>query len=261
MNPSLLALLALAAFAAGFFDAVVGGGGLISMPALVACLPGATPLPVILGINKVQSFTGTSLAAGKFLHSGTVHWREALPPVLGALLGAAGGVALAYYLQDRMGPLLRPLILGLMVAMFLFTLLRPDVGRIHAPRFGQAHQRGLSALIGLALGFYDGFFGPGTGSLLIFLFVAVLGFDFLRASALAKGANWASNLSSVAIFLWRGSWIPTVALAMALANGAGGWLGAHLAIQRGTRLVRAIFLLMVGALILSLGWRTLRGLG
>lgn len=250
--------LALAAFAAGFFDAVVGGGGLITIPALVTWLPGATGLPVILGINKVQAFTGTSLAAGKFLHSGTFHWRDAVLPVAGALVGAVGGAGLAYVLQDRMGPLLRLVILALLVAMLLFTLLRPDLGKVHAPRFGLDHQRGLSGLIGLVLGFYDGFFGPGSGSLLIFLFVAVLGYDFLRASALAKAANWASDASSLTVFLWRGSWIPSVALAMALGNGLGGWLGAHVALARGSSWVRTMFLGVVGVLILRFGWQLVR---
>lgn len=251
----MLVLLGGAAFLAGFIDAVVGGGGLISMPALMLGLPGTTPLPVILGINKLQSTTGTTLAAWKYLRSGILHWQEMAWPVVAAMIGACGGVALAYRLK---GDFLRPLMLILMVAMLLWTLFKPAQGQVHAPRFGLSHQRGLAVLISLVLGFYDGFFGPGTGSILIFLFVAVLGFDFLRASALAKSVNWASNLAAMALFVWHGSWIPEVALAMALGNGAGGYLGAHLALEKGTRFVRGFFICVVSALILRLGWQMFR---
>ena len=251
-----LALLMLAALLAGFIDAVVGGGGLITVPALMLGLPAGTPLPTLLGTNKVVAVTGATMAAGKFLRSGTLAWREMVAPVLASALGATGGVWLTYRVH---GDFLRPVMLGLLVAMLAFTLLKPDLGNLHAPRFGLSHQRGLAALIALALGFYDGFFGPGTGSLLIFLFVAVLGFDFLRASALAKSVNWASNLTAMGLFVWHGSWIPSVALSMAVANGVGGYLGAHVALSKGSRWVRGVFIGVVGALILRLGWQVFRG--
>lgn len=254
--PSLSAilLLMLAALLAGFIDAVVGGGGLITVPALMIALPTGTPLPTLLGTNKVVACTGTTMAAGKFLWSGTLSWREMVRPVTASALGASGGVWLTYRIH---GDFLRPVMLGLLVAMLAFTLLKPDLGHIHAPRFGLGHQRGLATLIAMVLGFYDGFFGPGTGSLLIFLFVAVLGFDFLRASALAKSVNWASNLTAMGLFLWQGSWIPSVALSMAAANGAGGYLGARVALSKGSHWVRGVFIGVVGALILRLGWQVL----
>ncbi|HEX9011851.1 MAG TPA: TSUP family transporter [Holophagaceae bacterium] len=256
--PSLpvLLLLMLAALLAGFIDAVVGGGGLITVPALLLGLPAGTPLPTLLGTNKVVAVTGTTLAAGKFVRARALDWREMVLPVLASGLGSAGGVWLTYHMH---ADFLRPLMLGLLVAMLAFTLLKPDLGSLHAPRFGLAHQRGLAALISVCLGFYDGFFGPGTGSVLIFLFVAVLGFDFLRSSALAKAVNWASNITAMGLFVLRGSWLPVVALSMAVANGAGGYLGAHVALTRGSRWVRAVFIAVVGALILRLGWQVLRG--
>ena len=251
--PFTLALLTLAAFAAGFIDAVVGGGGLITMPALLLGMPGA-PLPVVLGNNKVQAGTGTTVAAWKFLRSGAMGWRDCLGPVIASAAGSVGGAALAYHLGTAF---MRPLMIVLMAAMLAFTLLKPDLGRVHAPKYGQAHQRGLALLIALILGFYDGFFGPGVGSLLIFLFVAVLGFDFLRASALAKAVNWASNMAALGVFLLRGSWTPAVGLAMAVGNGAGGWLGAHLALRKGSAWVRRLFLLVVSALLIRLTWQAL----
>jgi len=251
--PALL-LLMLAALLAGFIDAVVGGGGLITVPALMIALPAGTPLPTLLGTNKVVACTGTTMAAGEFLRSGTLSWREMVGPVVASALGAAGGVWLTYRVH---GDFLRPAMLSLLVVMLAFTLLKPDLGHIHAPRFGLSHQRGLANLLALALGFYDGFFGPGTGSVLIFLFVAVLGFDFLRASALAKSVNWASNLTAMGLFLWQGSWIPSIALSMAAANGVGGYLGARAALSKGSRWVRGVFIGVVGALILRLGWQVL----
>ncbi len=253
--PALL-LLMLAALLAGFVDAIVGGGGLITVPALMIALPGGTSLPTLLGTNKVVAVTGATMAAGKFLRSGTLSWREMVGPVLASALGASAGVWLTYRMH---GDFLRPVMFGLLVVMLIFTLLKPDLGHLHAPRFGLGHQRSLAALIALALGFYDGFFGPGVGSLLIFLFVAVLGFDFLRASALAKSVNWASNLTAMGLFVWQGSWIPSVALGMAAANGVGGYLGAHVALSKGSRWVRGVFIGVVGALILRLAWQILRG--
>jgi uncharacterized protein len=253
--PALL-LLMLAALLAGFVDAIVGGGGLITVPALMIALPTGTSLPVLLGTNKVVACTGTTMAAGKFLRSGTLSWREMIGPVFASALGASGGVWLTYRVH---GDFLRPVMLGLLVLMLAFTLLKPDLGHLHAPRFGLGHQRSLAAIIALALGFYDGFFGPGTGSLLIFLFVAILGFDFLRSSAMAKSVNWASNLTAMALFVWQGSWIPSVALGMAVANGVGGYLGAHVALSKGSRWVRGVFIGVVAALILRLGWQLLHG--
>ncbi len=244
----------LASLLAGFVDAVVGGGGLITVPALMLALPAGTPLPTLLGTNKVVAVTGATMAAGQFLRSGTLAWREMVAPVLASALGATGGVWLTYRVH---GDFLRPVMLGLLVVMLAFTLLKPDLGQLHAPRFGLSHQRGLAAAIALLLGFYDGFFGPGVGSLLIFLFVAVLGFDFLRASALAKSVNWASNLTAMGLFVWQGSWLPSVALSMAAANGVGGYLGAHVALNKGSHWIRGVFIGVVGALILRLGWQVL----
>ena len=223
----LLAMLMLAALVAGFVDAVVGGGGLISIPALLLGLPAGTPVTTILGTNKAVATTGATFAAGQFVRARVLRLRDLAVPVACSMGGAAIGVALAYYLQNRYEPYFRPVMLGLLLAMLAFTLLKPEIGKLHEPRHGLDHQRLLAGGIALFLGFYDGFFGPGTGSILIFLFVAVLGFDFLRASAMAKSVNWASNFTAMSLFLWRGSWIPTLALAMAAANGVGGTLGAR----------------------------------
>jgi uncharacterized membrane protein YfcA len=154
---------------------------------------------------------------------------------------------------------MRPVVFGLLLVVLAFTLFRPELGKHHAPRFGLAHQRALAAVIALALGTYDGFFGPGTGTFLISLFVLVLGFDFLRANALAKAVNWASNAFALITFISHGHVLWKITLPMAVANGTGSYLGTHVALKRGTRLVRVLFLVVVSGLVLRLGWQIFRG--
>jgi len=245
----------LAALLAGFVDAIVGGGGLISIPALMLGLPAGTPITTILGTNKLVASTGATFATAQFMRAKVLTIREMLAPVACAMTGAALGVRLAYVLQGKGDAWCRPVMVGLMVVMLAFTVFRPDLGKVHAPKYGVNHQRGLAALISFVLGAYDGFFGPGTGSILIFLFVAVLGFDFLRSSGLAKSVNWASNVASLVLFVSQGSWMPVVGLTMAVGNGFGGYLGARTALTRGSGLVRAVFIVVVSALILRLGWQ------
>jgi uncharacterized membrane protein YfcA len=256
-DPFVLFVLALAGLAGGFVDAVVGGGGLITIPALLLGLPAGTPLTTVLGSNKVVGLTGTTVAATQFIRARVLDPREVLGPIAAGLAGGAAGAATAYVLERRFEPYVRPLMLAVLIGILAFTLLRPEQGKHHAPRFGLRHQRGLALVIAVFLGFYDGLFGPGTGSILIFLFVSVLGFDFLRASALAKAVNWASNVSSLTSFISHGSWLPVVALSMAAGSGLGGFLGARLAIRRGNRWVRAVFIVVVVALIARLGTQTL----
>ena len=250
-SPPLLAFLTVAAFLAGFVDAAVGGGGLIQLPAVLVALPGQ-PITSLLGTSKLASCAGTSFATARFLRSGLLHWREVVAPVIAAMAGAAAGAALAYFVERRLEPFLRPAIVCLMIGMLAFSLLRPELGRHHAPRFGRRHERGLAVLIAAVMGLYDGFFGPGMGTLLIFLFVTVLGFDFLRASALAKSVNWASNVAALALFASRGSWLPWVGVLMALANGLGGHLGARMALAKGNRWLRVLFIVVVSVLTLRL---------
>jgi uncharacterized protein len=183
-------------------------------------------------------------------------WQELIGPGLAGLAGGLTGALLAYVLERRFEPYIRPVLLVLLLAMLAFTLLRPQLGRDHAPRFALAHQRGLAVAIALVLGFYDGLFGPGTGTVLIFLFVTVLGFDFLRASALAKAVNWASNVSSLTLFIANGSWAPVVAVSMAVGSGLGGFVGARVALSRGSGWVRLMFIAVVLALVIRLAGQT-----
>ena len=250
LEPSALALMLLAALVGGFIDAMAGGGGLLTLPALMLGMPNAS-YPVIMGTNKVMALGGTTLAAGTFVRAKTLHWKELVGPSLACALGALIGSAFTYHVgRAWMGPM----VVVLLVVMFLWTLLRPALGELHAPKHPVHHERAYASLIAFALGAYDGFFGPGSGSMLIFAFVAVLGFDFLRASAMAKAANWASDLAAMGLFLSRGSWVPALALSLMVANALGGYLGARTALRKGAGWIRAFFLTVVGAIILRLGW-------
>lgn len=252
----IVAFLAVASGLAGFVDAVAGGGGLILMPALLLGLPASTPIPTILGTNKFAAATGTSAAAYQFLKADLVGWRDLLGPVLAAMAGSAVGAHYAYQVDPA---ILRPLMVALLAGMLVFTLVRPDHGRLHAPRFGPGARRSLSVLIALCLGFYDGIFGPGTGTLLIFLNVGLLGYDFLRSSALAKAANWGSNIAALTLFVWNGSWLPELALVLAAANLVGGRVGARLAIGKGNAWIRWIFVGVVTVLLARLAWQVAAG--
>ena len=253
-----LLLLCVAALLAGFVDAVVGGGGLIQLPAMLLLLPGV-PVPTVLGTGKVSSLAGTAAALRRYVAGGPgsglgVRWAvvttAALTAGAGALLGAR-----AVSLLPR--ELVRPLVLGLLVVMAVYTLWRKDFGQAHRPRLAGHRAYVVAAGLGLSLGFYDGFFGPGTGSLLLFAFVGLFGYDFLAASASAKLVNVATNLASLAYFIFIKQVLFAVALPMAACNMLGSTLGARLAQHRGTGFVRVLFLVVVSACILKLGWEVL----
>lgn len=246
----LVAALCGFAFLAGFLDAVVGGGGLIQVPALLILLP-ETSIATLFGTNKCVSVWGTSAALWQYTRQLRVAWRAVLPTLLAALLLGYVGAATV----SRLDPdALRPLILAVLVAVLVYTLWRKDFGAIHAPRLGPAMQLIAGLAAGAVIGFYDGFFGPGTGSFLVLAFVALFGFSFLHASVSAKLVNVVTNLAAIAYFLPRGHVIPELVAPMALCNVAGGLLGARMAIRRGSAFVRAIFVIVVGLLILRFGW-------
>jgi len=238
-------ILAPAAFFAGMVDAVVGGGGLIQIPVLLSAFP-QTAIPTLFGTNKLASIAGTGAALWRYARAVRIPWRLVLPATAAALAGAWLGAALVAWLPREA---MRPLVVVLMVAVALYTFLRKDLGQTesHAARPGDAWR---GALFGLVIGLYDGFFGPGTGSFLIFGFVRVFGMDFVRASASAKVINFATNLSAIAYFASHGPILWAVGLAMAVCNLAGAQLGTHLALRHGAGFIRKAFLLVVGVLII-----------
>jgi uncharacterized protein len=248
-----LALLVLVAFAAGWVDAVVGGGGLIQLPALLIGLPSDAPPASVLGTNKVSSVFGTATSSVTYAVRMKPDWRTVLPLVLAAAAGSAGGAELAKFLPKTY---FTPIVLVALVGVGLYTWRRPQLGLTSERRHvGSAHY-GRTAAIGLGVGVYDGFLGPGTGSFFVILLVGVLGYGFLEASAKAKIANLATNLSAITVFALHGSVLWALGLTMGAANLVGGLLGARTALKHGNGFVRKVFLLVLAALILKLSYDT-----
>jgi len=241
------------AFVAGFVDSVVGGGGLIQIPALLLFLPAeqAALVPAVLGTNKLSSICGTGMALAQYARRIAIPWRSMLPAAVAAFVFSLVGARTVSILSPA---ILKPLMLVLLVAVAIYTFIRKDFGRLHAPRFALRHEIWIGLLIGVTIGFYDGFFGPGTGSFLIFTFIGLLGFDFLTASASAKVINFATNLSAVAYFAATDRILYGYAVPMGCCNLVGSIVGTRLAMWKGNRFVRWFFLLVVSALILRYGW-------
>ncbi|MGH8598095.1 MAG: sulfite exporter TauE/SafE family protein [Gammaproteobacteria bacterium] len=240
--------LAAGAFSAGFIDAVAGGGGLIQVPALLMAFPQALP-STVFGTNKCASLWGTLTAARQYLMRVALPRRVVVGSLGSALIGAWLGASLIARIPVA---ILRPGVLLLLIVVAVYTFTRHELGRVHAPRHGLRAELLISAGIAGALGFYDGVFGPGTGAFLIFLFVRVLGYDFLHASALGKLVNSASNFGALGYFVPAGHILWVVAAMMALCNVAGALIGTHLALRHGSGFVRVVFMLVVAALIVRL---------
>lgn len=245
-----LLLVAAASGLAGCVDAIVGGGGLILVPALFATYPAAPPA-TLMGTNKGGAIWGTAWAAGQFARRVQLRWAALGPAVGAALLGSLVG---AWTLTLVHAESLRRALPFVLAAILLYTLVRKDLGRVHAPRLAGRAEALTASAIGLAIGFYDGFFGPGTGSFFVFLFVRVLGYDFLNASAAAKLLNTATNAAALALFIAKGHIWWQVAAVLAVANVAGSLLGTRLALRHGAGFVRGVFITVVGLLILKTGW-------
>lgn len=242
-------LLAPAAFFAGMVDAVVGGGGLIQIPVLLSQFP-QTAIPALFGTNKVSSLAGTSAALWRYARATPIPWAVVLPATLAALVGAWLGAAIVAWLPRSA---MRPLVLVLMLAVAIYTFRRKNLGHSETRELVPA-DRWRGVVLGLAMGLYDGFFGPGTGSFLIFGFVRLFGMDFLKASASAKVINAATNISAIVFFASHGPLLWTVGLIMAVCNLAGAQVGTLLALRRGAGFVRQAFLVVVAVLIVKLAW-------
>jgi hypothetical protein len=240
-----LVFVAAAAALAGFVDAIVGGGGLVLVPALFAVYPQAPPA-TLLGTNKGGAVWGTAWASVQFARRVSLRWRSLLPAAAAALTGSfVGAWTVTQVSADGLKRAL-PFVLG---AVLVYTLLRKELGRHHAPRLEGAREALVASAIGAAIGFYDGFFGPGTGSFFVFLFVRALGYDFLNASASAKLLNTATNAAALVLFAWKGHVWWHLALVIAVANVAGSLVGTRLALKHGAGFVRGVFIVVVTLLI------------
>ena len=244
-----LLIVTCASLFAGFVDAIVGGGGLIMVPALFAVFPTTHPA-TLFGVNKGASIWGTAVATAQYARRVEMRWAALLPA---ALVGFGAAFAGAWLVTWVSPGFLRKMLPFVLLAVLLYTLAKKDLGRQHAPRFSGRTETLAACCIGALLGFYDGFFGPGTGSFFIFFFVRWLGYDFLTASASAKLLNTATNFAALLLFAWKGHIWWHFALVMAVANVAGSLLGTGMALKHGAGFVRVVFIGVVGALTFKTG--------
>ena len=243
-------VVSLASLLAGFVDAIVGGGGLILTPALFAVFPTTHPA-TLFGTNKSASIWGTAAATWQFSRRVQIRWSTMLPA---AAVGFAASFGGAWLVTIVAPDFLRKLLPGILLAVVVYTLAKKDLGQHHTPRLQGRAEVLAACTIGLLIGFYDGFFGPGTGSFLVFLFVRWLGYDFLNASASAKLLNTATNLAALILFTLKGHVWWHYAVVLAVANVVGSVLGTRMALKHGTGFVRVVFIFVVSALILKTGY-------
>lgn len=243
-----IALLCLAAFAAGFVDAIAGGGGLIQLPALLLVLP-QFPIPMLFGSNKLASIMGTGTAVAQYARKLPIAWKVILPSAVAAFAGSGLGARVLTMVSTQY---LRPIIIVLLVGVSAYLLKKRDLGSQEKPALPYRKQLAIGLAAGFGIGFYDGAFGPGTGSFLIFVLVSMLGMGFLRASASAKVINFATNLAAVLYFAYSGNILYQYALPMAAANMLGGYTGSHMAMLRGNRFVARVFLFSVALVVIKL---------
>ncbi len=244
-----LALLTLAAVLAGFVDAVVGGGGLIQLPALLLGLPGASPVQ-ILATNKVASVCGTTTSAATYLRRVRPDPRTFLPLMAFAFAGSFGGALVASRVPAEA---FDPIVLAALVLVGTWVLLRPALGEVTVLRHGPGRHVGLAVSAGLVIGFYDGALGPGTGGFLVVALVGLLGYSFLEGSANARLANVATNLAALCVFVPQGAVLWSVGLLLGAGNVLGAYAGARVAVARGTAFVRVLFLVVVSGFVVRIG--------
>jgi uncharacterized membrane protein YfcA len=244
-----------AAFIAGLVDSVVGGGGLIQVPAIFAVLPREVPA-TLLGTNKLASVCGTGSAALSYARRVRVAWSTAAPAALAAFVASFVG---AWTVSRVPADFVRGLLPFILVAVAIYTFRKKDFGSIHAPLHSGLKETLLATVLGGAIGFYDGFFGPGTGSFLLFLFVRFFGFDFLAASAAAKVVNVGSNLSALIWFGYSGHIIWQLGALLAVCQIGGSLIGTRLALKHGTGFVRRLFLVVVSVLIVKTAYTAFLG--
>lgn len=246
METYILILLCVAAFVAGFIDAIVGGGGLIQTPAGLILLP-SLPVSTVIGTLKIPAFSGTSFAAYQYLKKVTMNWQLLVIMMIVALPSAFAGSALLTYMSNDF---MKPLLLFILSLLAIYTYAKKNFGQHIEKEMTKRAQITNAVLISFIVGMYDGFIGPGTGSFFVVAFIALMGFDFLHASANAKMVNLSTNFGSIVLFIIKGKIIWAIAIPMAICNAVGGWVGAKLAINKGNGFIRIFFLVVViGTLI------------
>jgi uncharacterized protein len=252
-STTVLALLALAGLTAGFVDAVVGGGGLVQLPALVLGLPGASPVQV-LATNKLASICGTSVSSVTYYRRVKPHAGTFVPLMLLAFAGSLCGALVASRIPEES---FAPIVLAVLLLVGSYVLLKPSIGEVTTLRFSGHRHTAIAMAAGFVIGAYDGALGPGTGSFFVFTLVGLMGYSFLEASAKARMANWATNLAALCVFVPQDAVLWKTGLVMGAANLVGGYLGARTAVARGATFVRAFFIVVVSAFVIRIGGEVL----
>lgn len=255
MDWELILTLVFFAFCAGTIDAAVGGGGLIQIPALMGALPQTAPA-TLFGTNKLASICGTGSAAFSFVRRVKLQWSLLGVIALFAFISSFMGAACVSLIPTH---ILRPIVLVMLIVIAIYTFAKKQFGQVHVDQQITPKLLLLAAIGSLAIGFYDGIFGPGTGSFFIFFFIRFLQVDFLHASALAKIGNLMTNLAALSFFIPTGHVLFELGLMMAVANIAGSLLGVRLALKYGSGFIRILFLILVSILICRLGYQILSG--
>lgn len=253
---SLLTLLVLGilAFVAGFIDSVVGGGGLIQLPALLIGFPKA-PVPTLFGTNKISALAGTSMAAVQYSRHIRYNLKLLTTVALFAFIASFAGAKTVSIINPSV---LKPVILVILILIGIYTFLKKDLGTVQSKSLSENKKLFFGSLLGLIVGFYDGFLGPGTGSFLVLGFVVLLGFEFVSASAYAKIINCATNVSALFVFIRQGNYLLGVAIIMAVGNVAGSLIGSRMAIKKGNHFIRIFFLIVVAILIMRYAYDVFR---
>lgn len=241
-----------ASFFAGFVDSIAGGGGLIQLPALLIGLPKSETAEV-LGTNKLSAVFGTTTAAALYRKQIKPDPKVLVAMGVPAFLGSAGGAVLASKIPTSS---MRPMVLVLLIVVAIYTWFKPDLGKFENLRHHSTRRVQIAAIAGAVIGFYDGIFGPGTGSFLMLILVASLGYAFITASAIAKVVNVATNVGAILVFGVHGAVIWQLGIIMGAANISGAIVGSRLAIKGGSTLVRKVFLIVTIALIVKVGIAT-----
>lgn len=248
-----LILLCLGAFIAGFVDAVVGGGGLIQTPLGFILLPNLH-VATVIGTLKIPSFTGTFLASTLYLKKVVIQWKSLLLMMVLAIPSAYAGSSLLNHISNEF---MKPFLLVVLTLLAIYSFVKKDFGLKSDKSHSPTQQLLYSIIISIAIGFYDGFIGPGTGIFFVMAFVSLLDYDFLQASANAKMVNLATNVGAISLFFIKGKIIWHIALPMAICNGLGGFLGAKMAIKRGNNFVRIFFQILMVLMLLRFAWDVL----
>ena len=241
-----------ASFLAGFVDSIAGGGGIVQLPALLIGLPNS-PAAEVLGTNKLSAVFGTTTAAALYRKQIKPDPKVLIGMAIPAFFGSAAGALLASRIPTSS---MRPMILVLLIAVAIYTWLKPDLGKLENLRHVPKQRIQIGAIAGAVIGFYDGIFGPGTGSFLMLILLATLGYAFITASAIAKVVNVATNVGALIVFGINGAVIWQIGIIMGFANITGAIIGSRLAIRGGSTLVRKVFLLVTIVLIVRVGIAT-----